>query len=107
MNLDDLGFFDGKDLVEQFGRGWPGSFRLTGHAETQHDGVAIDLHAFDGRPDTVGQKAAVPIEDLAAIRADPGPLDLGMQKRPEQLKIEVPVGSHEVPGDIGHHPGTQ
>ena len=105
--LDDLRVFDGEDLVEEFGRGRPGPFGLAGHAETEHDGVAVDLHAFDGRPDAVGQEASVPVEDLAAVAADPSPVDLGVQERPQQLEVEVAVGGFEVPGDVGHHPGTE
>src|ERR1022692_2440916 len=67
VNLDDLRVFDGKDLVEVFGRCRPGPLGLAGHAETEHDGVAIDLHAFDDRPDAVGQEASVPVEGLRAV----------------------------------------
>lgn len=80
--VDDLGVADGKDLVEQFGRGRPGPLGLAGHAETEHDGVAIDLQAFDGRADAIGQEASVPVEDLAAAGADASPVDLGVRSDP-------------------------
>jgi hypothetical protein len=87
--VDDLGVAYGKDLVEQFGRGRPGPLGLAGHVETEHDCVAIDLHAFDGRSDAVGQEVSVPVEDLASVGADPSPVDLGVQERPQQFKVEV------------------
>src|ERR1022692_4148752 len=104
--LDDLRVFDSKDLVEEFGRCRPGPLGLAGHAETEHDGVAVDLHAFDGRPDAVGQKASVPVKDLRAVAADASPVDLGVQERPQQVEVEVAVGGFEVSGDVGPEAGA-
>ena len=98
LYLDHLRVLDGKDLVELLRGRWPGSFGLAGQTETEHDGVAIDLHAVDGRPDAVGQESSVPVEDLRAVAADPGPVDLGVQERRQQLEVEVAVGGFEVTG---------
>lgn len=85
----------------------PGAFSLASHTETEHDGVAVDLHTFDGRLKAVGQEAPVPIEDLAAVGADSGPVDLGVKERPQQLDVEFAVCGFEVLGDIGRHSGAE
>lgn len=106
-DIDDLGVFDGEDLVEPFGWGGTGSLGLAGHAETEHDGVAVDLDTFDGCLDALGHEAPVPVEDLAAIGAVTGPADLGVQEGFEQIEIGVAVGGFEMTGDVGHRSGTE
>jgi hypothetical protein len=53
--LDDLRIFDGEDLVEMVGRRWPRPFGVTGHTQTEDDGVTVDLDAFDHYLRAVGQ----------------------------------------------------
>jgi RNA polymerase sigma factor (sigma-70 family) len=101
-DVDDLSARDGGDLVELLWRRGPCSFCLLCYGEPEHDGVAVDFCASHGDDRSVGDETAVPVEDLCAVAAKPGPVDLGVQKGSEQVEVAVTVGSFEVPGDIGH-----
>ena len=102
VDIDDLGAVNGEDLVELLWRRGPGSFCLLGYGEPEHDSDAVDFCASHGDDRSVGDETAVPVEDLCAVAAKPGPVDLGVQKGSEQVEVAVTVGSFEVPGDIGH-----
>lgn len=85
-DLDDLRVLDGKDLEEVFRRRRPRPVGLAAHGETEYDGVAIELHAFDSGLDAVRQQAPVPIEDLCAVTADAGPVDVGCRSDPSSSR---------------------
>src|SRR5229473_4125786 len=106
-DLDNLVVVDGEDLKDPLGGCRPRSFGLPGDADAHYDRVSVDLHALDGRPGTVGQEAPVPVEHLGARAALAAPAHVGVQDRAEQLEVEAAVGSFEVPGDVGHHSGTE
>ena len=89
-----------------FGWGGAGSLGRAGQAEADHDGIAIDLDAFDACLYAVGQQVSIPVENLAAVGADSGPLHPGVQERPQQRQVVVSVGRSEVPGDVVEHPGA-
>src|SRR5436305_6542930 len=65
--VDDLGVLNGEDLVAPFGWGGAGSLGRAGQAEADHDGIAIDLDAFDACLYAVGQQVSIPVENLAAV----------------------------------------
>lgn len=104
-DIDDLGAVDGEDLVELLRRGGPGSFGTARHGEPKHEGVAVEVHALHGGHGAAGKQSAVPVEHLVSVGAQPGPLDLRVQERPEQIEVQVTVGGLKVPGDVGHDAG--
>jgi hypothetical protein len=107
VDFDDLRVFNGKDLVNMFGRGRAGPDGVATYAETEHDGVTIELHAIDSRSGSVSQEVSVPVENLTAVGTDASPVDAGVQKGAQQFRVKVAVSSLEVTGDVGHDPGTE
>src|SRR5438552_6101291 len=71
--LDHLAVVDRENLVETLGWCRSGAVGQPGQGQAKYDGVAVDLHAFDRRAGAVGEQAAVPVEDLIARVAQPGP----------------------------------
>jgi hypothetical protein len=105
-DLDNLVVVDGKDLKDEFAGRLPRSLGLSGDSDADHDRISIHLHALDARPCSFGQEMSVPIEHFAAVGAHSGPVDLGMQERPQQLDVGVAASSFEMPSDVGHHAGA-
>ncbi len=101
-DLDNLGVLHGEDLEDPFCGRRARAVGLSGDRDAHHDCVPVDFHALDGRPDSVGQEAPVPVEHLSLRAALTAPADLGMQERAEQMEVEAAVGSFEAPRDVVH-----